>query len=185
MALTKAIKVLARCEADLRALLASAADSGDYDAILRITSWAKQIALLSGVTPEVAHETRLTAVSIKKAVIRPTYPQFLRRGDYLVKIGWSKREKSEYEHKAPSQAVLAMVRAALDVGKGGRIFQVSTLLSLVDAKDGSQIPDYQVYLIIAWWRSAGLLDQHGRQGYSIPNASQLQQAVESAWTNLL
>ncbi|MGD9598662.1 MAG: hypothetical protein AB7G76_13855 [Steroidobacteraceae bacterium] len=185
MTLTKAIKVLAKCEADLRALVASAADGGDYDAVLRITSWAKQIASMSGAAPVVAPENRSSAVATKKVAARPVYPRFLRRGDQLVKVGWSKREKSEYEHKAPRQAALALARAVADAGKDGRIFQVNALLPLTDPKDGSEIPDYQVYLVIAWWRGAGLLDQHGRQGYSIPNANQLQQAVESAWAKLL
>jgi hypothetical protein len=186
MALTRAIKILAKCEADLRALVASAANSGDYDAILRITSWAKQIAVMSGTAQSDAPGKRPAFEGAKKTVAaRPTYPRFVRRGDQLVKIGWSKREKSEYEHKAPRQTALALARAAAESGKDGRIFQINALLPLRDPTDGNDIPDYQVYLVIAWWRSAGILDQHGRQGYSIPDASQIYQAVESAWTKLL
>lgn len=184
MTLTKAVKILAKCEAELRALVASAADSGDYDAVLRITSWAKQISGMSGGAAATAPEKRPAAEGTKKPAARPGYPRFVRRGDQLVKIGWSKREKSEYEHKAPRQAALVLARAATEAGKDGRIFQINALLPLSNPKDGSEIPDYQVYLVIAWWRTAGLLDQHGRQGYSIPNANQLSQAVESAWTKL-
>lgn len=185
MTMIKAVKVLAKCEADLRALVASAADSGDYDAVLCITSWAKQISMMSGAALTSAPDKKPVAEGSKKAMTRPAYPRFVRRGDQLVKIGWSKREKSEYEHKSPRQAALTLARVAAAAGKDGRIFQISALLPLSDPKDGSEIPDYQVYLVIAWWRSAGLLDQHGRQGYSIPNASQLHLAVESAWTTLL
>lgn len=185
MTMTKAAKVLAKCEADLRALVASAADSGDYDAVLRITSWAKQISAMAGGAPAGAPEKKLATGGTKTIAARPAYPRFVRRGDHLVKIGWSRREKSEYEHKAPRQATLALAKAAAEAGTDGRIFQINPLLPLSDPKDGSEIPDYQVYLVIAWWRSAGLLDQHGRQGYSIPNATQLYQAVESAWARLL
>jgi hypothetical protein len=189
MTMAKAVKALAKCEAELRTLVASAADSGDYDAVLRITSWAKQIAALAGGAssraPMGAAEKTPVAVGTKKAAARAAYPRFVRRGDQLVKIGWSKREKSEYEHKTPRQAALVLAKAAAEAGKDGRIFQINALLPLSDPKDGSDIPDYQVYLVIAWWRGAGLLDQHGRQGYSIPNANQLLQAVESAWTKLL
>lgn len=184
--MTRAGKTLAKCEADLRALVAAAADSGDYDAVLRITSWAKQISLMSGSAPGATIEKKPASEGNKKAVVtRPMYPRFVRRGDHLVKIGWSKREKSEYVHKAPRQAAFVLARAAAEAGRDGRIFQINALLPLSDPTDGNEIPDYQVYLVIAWWRSAGLLDQHGRQGYSIPNASQLYQAVESAWTKLL
>lgn len=185
MIMVKAAKVLAKCEADLRALVASAADGGDYDAVLRITSWAKQISVMTGGAPTVAPDKKPATEGAKKAASRSAYPRFVRRGDQLVKIGWSKREKSEYEHKTPRQAALVLARAATEAGKDGRIFQINALLPLSDPKDGSEIPDYQVYLVIAWWRSAGLLDQHGRQGYSIPNANQLSRAVESAWTKLL
>lgn len=185
MALTKALQVLGRCETDLRVLVTAAADNGDYDAVLRITSWAKQIASMSGSAPMVVPSEKAVTNRLKKALVRPIYPRFLRRGDSLIKIGWSKREKSEYEHKAPRQTALLLARATADIGKDGRIFQIDALLPLINPKDKSEIPNYQVYLIVAWWRSAGLLDQHGRQGYSIPNASQLQQAVESAWTKLL
>lgn len=185
MVTLKAIKILERCEAELRELVASAAGSGDYDAVLRITSWARQISMMSGSTPASAPEKRPGAEGPKKASTRRAYPRFVRRGDQIVKIGWSKREKSEYEHKAPRKAAQVLAKAAAEAGKDGRIFQINALLPLSDPKDGSEFPDYQVYLVIAWWRSVGLLDQHGRQGYSIPNSSQLHQAVESAWTNLL
>jgi hypothetical protein len=184
MVTAKAVKILTKCEADLRTLVASAADSGDYDAVLRITAWAKQLSVMSAGATNSTAEKRPGAESNKKPVVRATYPRFARRADQLVKFGWSKREKSEYEHKAPRQAALVLARAAAEAGKDGRVFQISALLPLSDPADGSEIPDYQVYLVIAWWRNAGLLDQHGRQGYSIPKAGQLSQAVESAWTKL-
>lgn len=184
MITAKAVKILAKCEADLRALVAAAADSGDYDAVLRITSWAKQLSAMSAGGTNTVAEKRTGTVSGKKPSARPAYPRFARRGDQLVKFGWSKRDKSEYEHKAPLQAALALACAAADMGKDGRIFQVNALLPVRHPTDGSEIPDYQVYLVIAWWRSASLLDQHGRQGYSIPNTGQLPQAVESAWSKL-
>ena len=37
----KAIKILKRCEAELKELLTEAASSGDYDCLLRATEWAR------------------------------------------------------------------------------------------------------------------------------------------------
>jgi hypothetical protein len=184
MTITKAVKILGECEADLRALVASAADNGDYDAVLRITSWAKQISLMAGYRPSRTLETRPAVESNKKAAARSAYPRFAKRGDQLVKFGWSKREKSEYGHKASRQVALALALAAAQAGKDGRVFQIGALLPLRGSTDRTDIPDYQIYLVIAWWRSVGLLDQHGRQGYSISNASKLNQAVEAAWAEL-
>lgn len=183
MSTAKAIKILAKCEGELRALVSTSASNGDYDAVLRITSWAKQISAFSSGGAIAAAERRPANTGQRKLANRADYPRFARRGDQLVKIGWSKREKREYEHKAPRQAAMLLAKTAADVGRDGRIFQVNALLPLLDG-DGSEIPDYQIYVVVAWWRSAGLLDQHGRQGYSIPEASRLSQAVESAWGRL-
>ena len=38
---------------------------------------------------------------------------------------------------------------------------------------GTEIPTYQAYLCLAWLRGAALIEQHGRQGYSVPAAAQL------------
>lgn len=183
MALNKALKVLAKCEADLRTIVTSAADNGDYDAVLRITSWAKQISLMLGNAQPPSTE-RKSKPEIPKKVIAPAYPRFARRGGQLIKIGWSKSDKSEYEHKAPHHVAQLLAKLVAETGKDGRIFQLGALMPLRDPTGGTDLPDYQVYVVIAWWRSIGLLDQHGRQGYSIPDPNQLLQAVESAWTKL-
>jgi len=47
-----------------------------------------------------------------------------------------------------------------------------------------QVPDYQVYLIFAWFRTIGLVDQHGRQGYSLPKPDSLDADLDAAWTAL-
>lgn len=186
MAIAKALKILAKSEADLRALVASAADTGDYDAVLRITEWAKQLSAMSGSEAKWSDVNRGAAPPTAKRSVnaQAAYPRFSKRGDQLVKTGWSKREKTEYQHKTPRQVAGVLARAVAEVGKDGRIFQVANLLPLTNSADGSEIPDYQVYLVIAWWRTVGLLDQHGRQGYSLPKPSRLLESVESAWAEL-
>ena len=46
-------------------------------------------------------------------------------------------------------------------------------LPLKDPADGTEIPTYQVYLCLAWLRQAKLVEQHGRQGYSLPDSAHL------------
>jgi hypothetical protein len=183
MTAEKAFKILTKCEADLRALVASAASAGDYNEVMRITSLAKQISMMVKGWATSNPERRRGSESNNR---RPSgaYPRFAKRGDQLVKFGWSKREKREYEHKAPREAVAGLARAAGAAGKDGRIFQVSELLGLQNQTDATEIPDYQVYLVVAWWRSADILDQHGRQGYSLIRADEFPQSVESAWAKL-
>jgi hypothetical protein len=112
------------------------------------------------------------------------YPQFVREGDSLVKIGWSKSEGKTYEHKAPRGVLRALVQALVRSGSGGARFTVEALLPLKEIAGGSDIPDYQTYLTLAWLRSAGLVIQHGRQGYSLPPGSDLERESERRWGEL-
>jgi hypothetical protein len=112
------------------------------------------------------------------------YPQFVREGDSLIKIGWSKTEGRTYEHKAPRGVLLALVQALIRVGSGGERFTLETLLPLKDTPSGSVIPDYQTYLTLAWLRTVGLVTQHGRQGYSLPPGSDLERETDRQWAKL-
>lgn len=184
----KAVKSIRGCETELRSLLAAAADAGDYEVVLQLTSWAQQLAALAS-SAEAGASPQKTAIvtpysSAKRAAKGKDYPRFGRRGESLVKIGWSKREKTEYEHKAPKRAVDLLVNALVRTGTNGRIFQANDILPLADPDEGSEIPAYQVYLTLAWLRSLGLVDQHGRQGYSITKSKELVANVDGAWHSL-
>lgn len=111
------------------------------------------------------------------------YPKFLRDGDSLVKIGWSKKEKATYEHKAPRRILTALAGALEKTGRGGKRFGFEELLPLPDP-DGGEIPSYQAYLALAWLRAENLLTQHGRQGYSIPDGTDLTTLITERWEEL-
>jgi hypothetical protein len=51
------------------------------------------------------------------------------------------------------------------------------------AADGDS-PTYQFYVCLAWLRSVGLVVQHGRQGYTVPDPAKLKSAAGAAWTAL-
>ena len=121
----------------------------------------------------------------KRAPAKGEYPKFFRRDDQLVKIGWSKKERSEYEHKAPRRVVDALTAAIVRRSGNGKLFTVDDLLPLKDPQDGSEMPGYQVYVALAWFKVAGLVKQHGRSGYSAKNAARLNDNTASAWVQLL
>jgi hypothetical protein len=108
---------------------------------------------------------------------------FAKSGDVLVKIAWSKSSKTEYQHKAPRNVVQKLADALARRSEGGSIISMDTVLPL-KADDGSQIPDYQVYVSLAWFRQIGAVKQNGRQGYTVKKASELLQQVEAAWADL-
>jgi hypothetical protein len=111
------------------------------------------------------------------------YPKFVREGDNLVKIGWSKSQRAEYEHKSPKR-LLAVLCESLTSANGKRIM-MDKVLPLKDSANGSAFPDYQSYVCLAWLKSSGLVTQHGRQGYSLPKGIELKESVETLWSNLL
>lgn len=117
------------------------------------------------------------------AARRPAYPRFYRRGDQLIRVAYSRRGKKEYSHKAPRTVLELMAAAMSELGKDGRVLTTDQLLPMATS-DGNAVPDYQSYVCIAFLKEAGLIDQHGRQGYSIPRLAQFKESVISSWHNL-
>jgi len=113
------------------------------------------------------------------------YPKFLREGNALLKLGWSKKGRSEYEHRAPREAVMAVAERITEVASRQHRFTVEDLGEVRVARGEQPISGCQVYLCIAWFRRAGLVVQHGRRGYSLPGAAAgLPAKVWSTWNEL-
>jgi hypothetical protein len=112
------------------------------------------------------------------------YPRFVRRGDDLVKIGWSKGVAKEYQHKAPRDVVLAVAQSLRENAPNGEILSTEKFLPSEQKESGEEIPAYQAYVCLAWLRSIGLIDQNGRQGYSLSNAASLFQQIDDEWNRL-
>lgn len=115
---------------------------------------------------------------------RQAYPKFIRRGDRLVKVGWSKSQKREYEHKAPQHAVFAFAHHLRNNTRDGKIFKVEPLLPVPDNQDGGELPAYQAYLALAWLRDAGLVEKRGRDGYSASHADLTDKKITQQWNVL-
>jgi hypothetical protein len=208
----QSIEVLENAERRLRELVGSSASSGDYTAIMLITNWARSLGDLVGDAraawqtkseppslspPELLmpatsaansanadrHRLNRSSRRLKRSPLKGEYPKFFRRGDELVKVGWSKKERQEYQHKAP-RAVVDILATSIAARFGnGKMFMVEDLLPLKDP-NGNEIPNYQTYLALALLRASSLVEQHGRQGYSIEKGSQTAAEVISLWERL-
>lgn len=135
-------------------------------------------------TPAPASAKRSLAVDRPAAARKPKkadYPKFFRDGDSLVKVGWSKSEGAEYEHKCPKRVLDALVREFARVAGPGKRFVMANLLPLRDPAGGEELPGYQAYVGLAFLRQAGLVQQHGRSGYSIPKPKALVADAAAAW----
>ena len=112
------------------------------------------------------------------------YPKFIRDGGRLVKIGWSKRGKQEYEHRAPREAIIACARHLSNKVEVGQLFKVEQVLPVPDVSTGEDVPAYQVYLILAWFCSADSVEKKGRDGYILRTDSLAEGEVDALWEKL-
>src|SRR5690242_20588538 len=130
MSWKEAIQALGECEQRLRGLVADAINVGDYTNVLRVTELAKAVAALAAEgdseEPQVggptaraepmetvssngrAHAAALNPASSRRTASPDPYPKFFRRGNELVKVGWSKKERKEYNHRAARRSIDAV-----------------------------------------------------------------------------
>jgi hypothetical protein len=202
----EAIKMLEVCEQNLRNLVAEAVQEGDYPGVLRITDWAKALASLvaegrggqpaSINAPSIAEAKSdginhshpalaIPAESRRARHLSDGYPKFFRRGDELVKVGWSKKERKEYNHRAPRDAINAAAASIRQVGAKGKLFNGDALLPLKNPTNGTVVPDYQAYVALAWLKHLGIVEQRGRRaGYTLIPSKQIDSAITTAWPEL-
>ncbi len=191
--ITRGTATLSRAENDLRKLVAEAATAGEYSHVVTLAAWARGIRdLLGGVRNASDRSARELEPAAPTKVLLPTnatrrleseYPRFYRQGDRLIRVAWSKRDRKEYEHRASLSCVSATAAVISNKGANGRVFSTAEILPILDT-DGEEVPAYQPYAVIALLKQAGLVDQHGRQGYSITQAENFEAAVDAVWRNL-
>ncbi|MER3415082.1 MAG: hypothetical protein C4297_02580 [Gemmataceae bacterium] len=197
--LFQAAEVIGRAETEIRQLLLDCAREGAYEEVALLADLARQLRRLvehaaspNGPPIDPANPGALANASAQPRSrshrTAPTgkppsadYPRFFRSRDELVKIGWSKKRKAEYRHKAPSAVVRLVARALQARGTGGEQFTFEELLPIRDPQTKSEVPSYQAYLALAWLRKENLVVQHGRQGYSLRPDINLADAVEERW----
>ena len=143
------------------------------------------VAAAGADTPRGPRPARKQRAKIGKKRKTSPYPKFFREGDSLLKLGWSRKSKAEYEHRAPRKAVLAVAERIAEVASTKGRFTVEDIGDVRIDQREEPISGCQVYLCVAWFRRAGLVVQHGRRGYSLPVApAKFPAKVKSAWREL-
>lgn len=199
MLVDAASNAIRRAESDLRGLIGQAAAAGQYELVGRLSGIARRLAVLAeeasdrGPPADLARAMesqparRLSgkgdAAKRKQAVKAHGYPRFERMRDLLIKVGWSRKKRSEYVHKAPKEVMLELLRRVRESGESRAVFAAEDLLSMRSSSAGDEIPSYQAYLCIAWFREIGVLEQHGREGYSV-RVEDIEESVGRAWNSL-
>ena len=186
-------QVLRDCEQSLRTLLSAAVAMGDYAEVQKLANLASAVSVLAAENMPTSELLKAVAPASRpeKSSVRPRqpakedYPQFFRRGEELVKVGWAKKKKRKYHHRAPWRVVLATSAAVRQIGIKGGSFTGDALLPLKDVESGETLPSYQVYVALAWIKHIGLVKSIGqRGGYILAVDKPLEAALTAAWPTL-
>lgn len=196
---------LTQCEGSLRDLAAKALGEADYSAVRYLTEIAEAVSLLKrripttdrpqfqecpltngsssgGSSPTGGNSAgRKVGTKVKGA---RAYPKFFRQGERLVKVGWSKKAREEYEHRTPRQAVVAFAWHLTSRVQPGRVFAMDGLLPVPDPATGDEIPAYQAYVTLAWLREAKAIEKKGRDGYVLRVDSLADGGLDQLWDHL-
>jgi hypothetical protein len=194
----RAQEIVEGAEKALAVLAAEAASERDYPRASMLLGLAQRVAgtLRPGssskqdVAPPSSAGATQAAISASPTLKKLTtssktteYPRFKREDDTLIKVGWSKSDRSTYEHRSPRAILDRLVTRIVEVGSSGERFTTEEILPLIDDRN-AELPSYQAYLCLAWLVVAGLLERHGRQGYTVAVAGDFQHAVETHWEQL-
>jgi len=180
----KAQTILATAEQSLRTLLEEAARDGRYADVVQLAETAQTLRQLiespAPPTPTDHQETLGSRPSTRsKSSKAIEYPKFEIDGDRLIKIGWSKREKAEYQHKAARDVALCTY---LQLGRDRPTdpFRMEEQFPIRMA-DGSDVPTYQSYLVLAWLRYIGSIEKVGKDSYRWVDVDIDEASFKRAW----
>lgn len=189
-AVATAKRILAEAEKRLRALIAEELKSGNYVDVAEIAVLADRLVTLAngqGAQGGVAAPGPQLAVGASLAdVKRKTgrkYPRFERDDRRLIKVGWSKKGRKEYEHRVPIDGAEAFVRHLQANVNEGDTFAMEDLLPVPDLTSGGDVPSYQGYVTLAWLRDLGVVARKGRDGYVLRARFQADQ-LRAYWNSL-
>jgi len=185
--------ILSQTEGQLRDIIAEAAKQGDYRGVDAARHIAVSIQEIKGMVNErhsvptksdrigmPSNAVQKKRKSVSKKSRSAGYPRFRISENVLTKIGWSKRQKSEYTHKV-SRSIFDRTLKSMVTLTNGRTgpFTAEQIINVVNKSEEEFIPSYQVYIVIAFLRSTGCIQQQGRDGYHIP--IEVESKAEEAW----
>jgi len=186
--------VLAEAEASLRQLIEQAMREQRYADVSEIAGLAEGVSrLLQGrmagsaiASDAVGSMPRPSGPAAEKRIAgkprKGSYPRFVREGDMLVKIGWSKKSKLEYEHRAPFDVANTLLSSIRLKVRDGQLFPATEVFPLSLGAD--QVPDYQAYLALKWLHSEGVVTKHGRDRYAVEPGRVGPEGLRPIWSRL-
>ncbi|GIK19121.1 MAG: hypothetical protein DYG93_00755 [Leptolyngbya sp. PLA2] len=196
----RAFNVIRHAEREIRGQIAEAAAAGAYETVERLSGIARRLAEMTAeataapvalpvhssktaTNTEESPAAKPRAREDRKALRKKQYPRFEKTRDTLIKIGWSKKRRDEYVHKAPKAGIDVVASRVTELGKKGRVFTNEELLPVKMGGGQGELPGYQAYVCLAWLRDIGAVEQHGRVGYSV-KGNNVAETVNKSWEAL-
>jgi hypothetical protein len=189
------LEILKKAEEELREAIAEAARAGDYRAVDLGRSVAvgvqelcekvsgKRQASEKSTEEDTETEERKRHRKIGKRNKPEGLPRIEIRKGSLFRIGWSRKQKREYEHKVPRVSFDTIVNTMSALAREGKgPFMAEAVLEKISATKEDMIPAYQVYVVLAALREWKLITQVGREGYNIP--PDVAEKAQNMWTEL-
>lgn len=172
---------LAGAEKRLKRVIAATAQVGEYSLSKAASAVAENLVALREKLPRPSEQTGADGLrkssnsaspsgkSRRERPQRRKYPRFEMHGDYLHRVGWSKKEREEYTHKAERGTYEHVARAMSALaGTTEQPISAEQIWEYIQA-NGSAVASYQMYVVIGFLKAQGVIKQRGRAGYEIPN----------------
>lgn len=194
---------MAKAEEDLQDLIKRGLEAKAYAEIAAVAALAESMSsILSGTASmrvgtnghpaerstargdrKVAARRQATHAAPPRLRVKLDYPQFEREGDRLIKIGWSKKDRRTYEHRAPRPIVMSVVSRLASGVIPGRVFTMDKLQPFQD-DHGQEVPAYQAYLVLKWLQKIGAVTKRGKDGYIAQGGALTHDHIARAWDAL-
>ena len=182
--LGRARDAVKRAEAEIRQLAAEAVQVGEYDDVQVLADWARHLSEIHTGLQEDAPSPSTTEKAPAVATTRATYPRFSRDEDSIIKVGWSKKTRDEYEQRAPREVLRVLREQMKKLGAPRRPVTTDRMFPLTN-DNGAEIPSYQAYLVLRFLKDLGAVEPHGRRGYTVQLNGQLPAALaDTLWSGL-
>ena len=189
-------KILVEADQRLRQAIADAATAGDLEGVDMARNAAGRLRqMINGLDSSEDGPINTSAQSSagpgKASKPQPRmrtkkkskYPKYEVRGEFLCRIGWSKKDRKEYEHKVArsvyEDTISVIETLAHDLS--GPI-TADQIIRKVNKLSAEAVPNYQIYVVIGVLRDNRDISQMGRQGYNIPQ--KLRDKAVARWETL-
>ena len=188
----KIIEILTKTESDIQEVIIKAAHAGDYRSVdiaraaaVNIKNIRTQIsnpASKAEIRPAKSG-TRIEKKALTKKRKKSDYPKFKVKNETLIRIGWSRKQRREYTHKAQRFVFEQTVKAMTALSQSGAgPFLAENILEQANSNESEAIPSYQIYVVIGLLKQTNCIKQVGRDGYIIPQ--DLVKKAEEKWVEL-